>query len=254
MLQSFPSTIHKQLGFYVYRLIDPRNGETFYIGKGRGDRVFAHVKDELAISADAAEDAEDELSAKLDRIRVIRAEGFEVVHVIQRHGLDEATAFEVESALIDAFPGLANLQGGQGGERGAMHAAAIVRKYDAKPAVLQHKVILIIVRRRTVEAKGLSLATRLAWRVSKKRAELAELVLPVVDGLIATAYRPSDWRAATPDNFPGLVVEAEPGRFGFDVKEAEPEVVARYAGKRIPKELETAPGSQNPIRYSYPPS
>ena len=35
------------LGCYVYRLIDPRNGKTFYIGRGRGNRVFAHVNDEL---------------------------------------------------------------------------------------------------------------------------------------------------------------------------------------------------------------
>ena len=30
----FPPDIAEQLGWYVYRLIDPRNGETFYIGKG----------------------------------------------------------------------------------------------------------------------------------------------------------------------------------------------------------------------------
>ena len=32
----FPPAIAKRLGWYVYRLIDPRNGETFYVGKGRG--------------------------------------------------------------------------------------------------------------------------------------------------------------------------------------------------------------------------
>lgn len=33
-------TINK-IGYYVYRLIDPRNGQTFYVGKG--NRVFQHV-------------------------------------------------------------------------------------------------------------------------------------------------------------------------------------------------------------------
>ena len=28
----------------VYRLIDPRNGETFYVGRGKGNRVFSHIR------------------------------------------------------------------------------------------------------------------------------------------------------------------------------------------------------------------
>ena len=35
------------LGNYVYRLIDPRDGETFYVGKGRGNRVYAHIHSEI---------------------------------------------------------------------------------------------------------------------------------------------------------------------------------------------------------------
>ena len=40
---SFPEGVAEQLKWYVYRLIDPRNGETFYVGKGKGNRVFAHA-------------------------------------------------------------------------------------------------------------------------------------------------------------------------------------------------------------------
>ena len=29
----------ESLGRYNYRLIDPRNGETFYVGQGKGNRV-----------------------------------------------------------------------------------------------------------------------------------------------------------------------------------------------------------------------
>ena len=37
--------------------------------------------------------------------------------------MDDATAFEVESALIDAYPGLTNIAGGYGiSDVGAMHA------------------------------------------------------------------------------------------------------------------------------------
>ena len=45
--ESFPNEIHEALGYYVYRLIDPRNGQTFYVGKGKGNRVFSHAKQQL---------------------------------------------------------------------------------------------------------------------------------------------------------------------------------------------------------------
>ena len=44
-IEFFPPEIARRLKTYVYRLIDPRNGETFYVGKGRGDRVFAHIRE-----------------------------------------------------------------------------------------------------------------------------------------------------------------------------------------------------------------
>ena len=46
----FPIAVASKLKTYVYRLIDPRNGETFYVGKGKGNRVFAHVCAEKKIS------------------------------------------------------------------------------------------------------------------------------------------------------------------------------------------------------------
>src|SRR5437762_8658205 len=92
--ESFPADVASKLGTYVYRLIDPRNGETFYVGKGQGNRVFAHIHEEQSLDG-------DELSDKLKRIRDIRLAGFEVAHVIHRHGMNEQTGFEVEAALMD---------------------------------------------------------------------------------------------------------------------------------------------------------
>src|ERR1700733_12703572 len=96
---SFPPDVIQKLKTYVYRLIDPRNGETFYVVKGVGNRIFAHVRAEAGIEG-------DDLGNKMHRIREIRLAGFEVAHVIHRHGMDDDTAFQVESALIDAYPGL----------------------------------------------------------------------------------------------------------------------------------------------------
>lgn len=35
-IESFPPDVARKLRTYVYRLIDPRSGETFYVGKGQG--------------------------------------------------------------------------------------------------------------------------------------------------------------------------------------------------------------------------
>src|SRR6202011_5190436 len=123
--ESFPPEVARRLKTYVYRLIDPRNGETFYVGKGQGNRVFSHIRAEPNLEDDAVDN-------KIKRIREIRLAGFEVAHVIHRHGMDEQTAFEVEAALLDAYPGVANIVGGVGShDYGAMHARELIRRYAA---------------------------------------------------------------------------------------------------------------------------
>ena len=112
-IYSFPPEVMEKLQYYVYRLIDSRNGETFYIGKGKGNRVFAHARGDIE---------SDSLSEKMTRIRAIHIAGFNVAHVVHRHGLSEKSAFEVEAALIDAYPGISNTIGGYGSnDFGAMH-------------------------------------------------------------------------------------------------------------------------------------
>lgn len=239
MLQAFPLEVAEKLKTYVYRLIDPRNGETFYVGKGVGDRVFAHVR--ATIDSDDPGD-------KLRRIHEIRAAGFEVAHVIHRHGMDDATAFEVEAALIDAYPGLTNSVSGAGsGDFGAMHAQEIINRYGADPAEFEHRVMLININR-TAEETRLYEATRYAWKVSLVSAKKAEYVLAVRRGLIVAAFTPQEWLPATAENFPGR--EPVPGRYGF-IGEAAPEDIRRlYVGRRIPDEYRK-PGAANPIKYSY---
>jgi hypothetical protein len=103
----FSELVARRLKHYVYRLIDPRNGTTFYVGRGQGSRIFSH-----AAGQGKPTDSEDNQALKLKTIWAIKNAGFEVQHVIHRHGMDENTAKEVEAALIDSYPGLANIQGG----------------------------------------------------------------------------------------------------------------------------------------------
>ncbi len=163
-IESFPPGVATKLKTYVYRLIDPRNGETFYVGKGKANRVFSHIHEKVE---------GDELDNKLKRIREIRRAGFEVGHVIHRRGLDDKTAFEVEAALIDAFPGLTNTISGSGSnDYGVMHAKEIITRYSAEPAVFQHKALMINVNR-TASERSLYEATRYAWKISMSKAKEA---------------------------------------------------------------------------------
>jgi len=240
-IESFPPEVAKKLKTYVYRLIDPRNGETFYVGKGWGDRVFAHVHGEQKLEG-------DEIDNKIKRIREIRLAGFEVAHVIHRHGMDDQTALEVEAALIDAYLGLANIVGGAGShEYGVMHAKEIVSRYSAAPAVFKHKVLLISVNK-SAEQTSLYEATRYAWKVSKSKAKQAEVILATVQGLIKRAFIADDWLEATAENFPGR--EDAPGRYGFRGREAPTEIQEQYVGKRVPDQFRK-PGAANPIKYTW---
>ena len=97
---TFSPTVTEALKFYVYRLIDPRDNITFYIGKGFGNRLFQH-------ETNVAKEPNIE-SEKDERIQAILNEGLKPKYVIHRHGLDEETAFEVEAALLQAYPNLSN--------------------------------------------------------------------------------------------------------------------------------------------------
>lgn len=240
-IDSFPPEVARELKTYVYRLIDPRNGETFYIGKGQDDRVFSHIRVAQNLEGDV-------LANKVKRIHEIHLAGFEVAHVIHRHGMDDKTAFEVEAALIDAYPGLTNIVAGTGSsDYGAMHAKEILARYRAEPAVFQHRALLISVNRSATEA-SLYEATRYAWKISKAKAPQAEVILATRQGLIVGAFIAHAWLEATAANFPGR--EDVRDRWGFVGQEAPDEFKRLYVGKRVPDEYRK-PGAANPIKYTW---
>ena len=237
----FPPEVAQQLKHYVYRLIDPRNGETFYVGRGEGNRVFAHSRAEASLDTDPA-------GNKLSRIRAIRLAGLEVGHVIHRHGMDAATASEVEAALIDAYSGLTNIAAGAGsGDYGPMHASEILRRYAAAEAIFAHRALLINVSRSASEF-DLYEATRCAWRLNVARARQADVVLATVQGLIVGAFVAHEWLEATAANFPGRGDES--GRYGFIGSDAPHDVRQAYIGRRVPEKYRLR-GAANPIKYTW---
>lgn len=90
-LDRIPPGVAEHLGHYVYLYVDPRDETVFYVGKGRGGRVLAHLP--------AVGDG-----AKASRIRDIRAAGMEPRLEVLAHALpDEDAAFRIEAAVIDVL-------------------------------------------------------------------------------------------------------------------------------------------------------
>ena len=236
----FSPEVSDKLEYYVYRLIDPRNGDTFYVGKGQGNRVFAHANAEPETGADS-----DEVNdPKLQRIREIKNDGFEVEHVIHRHGMDEDAAFEVEGALMEAYPGLSNKAGGHGSnERGCMHAKQVIEQYEARETDIQHKALIIKINHTALEADSIYDAVRKSWRLNVKRAKEAEYVLAVSKGLVIGVFVPEEW-----EEYPSN--DGSPGRWGFVGIEAPDDIKKLYMRTRIPANMRKK-GMAAPVLYSY---
>ena len=241
-INEFPSEVIKELGYYVYRLIDPRNGETFYVGKGKGNRIFEHLKKAIKNEEELEEDL------KYQRIREIENCGLNVIHIIHRHKLDEKTALHVEAALIDIFPSATNKQGGYlNNEIGSMNAYEIVKKYKAEIADFsKHKLLLISINN-TINNKDTYEAVRLAWRIDPEEAKKADYILALNKGIIVGVFKAHSWKLATKKNFPELK-KGSNDRFGFEGEKTEPEIEGLYLNKRIPDNIILR---GNPIRYTW---
>jgi hypothetical protein len=89
---------NKDYKWYVYQLIDPRNDEVFYIGKGTGNRIKAHEK----------ETRRGVCSKKTNRIKEIWLDDLQVKRQIIAYCNDEKYAYQVESDWINSTPNLTN--------------------------------------------------------------------------------------------------------------------------------------------------
>jgi hypothetical protein len=166
-------------------------------------------------------------------------------------------AFEVEAALMDAYPGVTNDQGGHGsGDRGPMHPTEIQYKYDlpAIEADPNDRLLLININRVVNYATAEEVLRQVccAWRLDPKRAKKADYVLAVRKGVVLGAFVAEKWLRATSENFPKLANEDLdlPNRWGFEGRPAPIEVWQRYVGNRGKRIANNAlRHSQNPIRY-----
>jgi len=262
-MSGFSEEVADKLGNYVYRLIDPRNAETFYVGKGKGSRLFDHARANARLlkntKAGEEERAEDEGSLKFSRIREIEGLGLKVQYLIHRHGIPDEAVLEVEAALIDAYPGLSNIQNGHySNDRGCMSVTEINDRY-ALPAITEgpaEKLVLININRveNRFDREGVYEQARLAWRINKNRADQADYILAVVRGVVVGAFVVDErkWLTATNENFPVRIApeNEEPERKGFHGEQAPADIWEKFVGERGKRiEVDGMKHNQYPIRY-----
>lgn len=277
---AFTRTVYEQIGNYVYRLVDPRNGETFYVGRGVGNRAFSHGK--------AAEKGADRPVP--NRIRQIRKESLDgqklmEIVLIHRHGLSVREAKQVEAALIDAYPGLENLVRGERpegeaddtvgkaerptrstnktafGDFGVASWQQVQKRYTAKQADFDaYSVMLIGITsswdqglRDFSQRREIYEQTRFAWKININRANRADFVVSHAAGIIRAVFADVNWQRASPNEWEARGAAFVSGRSFFELPEDQVSKAApglpNWVGKRVPNKL--AGSTRNPIRYNY---
>lgn len=233
-----PFEVAQKLAFYVYALRDPRTKEVFYVGKGQGDRIFAHHKE--------PDDSRATQSAKRSRISEIQSSGHKVEHLFLRTGIATGPdAYAVEQAVIDSFAAagypLTNLvKGHHAHEFGLSTVEAAVALHVAEPTPpIAEPVVSFKVNRfwkpdsSPEEIYGM---THGHWHVGPESRERAKYALSVAFGVVRAAYKIDSW-------YP-CMIEGEEKRWGFIGTVADE--LEHVVGTNI-RALQID-GSQNPYR------
>lgn len=192
-MERFSDSVIEKIQYYVYFLSDD-NGKIFYIGKGKGNRIFEHVK--CALNNETVSD-------KYDKIRQIINSGKKVQYFIVRHGLEEYLALEIESTLIDfcfnvVDSELTNIAYGHNfWDRGVKSVEEIVQYYDIEKAEIEDSVIIININKlykRIMSSEEMYNATRASWRLSLKRCQKVKYVICDYHGIAREVFEITEWK------------------------------------------------------------
>ena len=184
-------------GFYVYALIDPRDGRVFYIGKGTGNRVFSHE-----VESGKSHKTEKK---KLQKIREIEDAGFLVKRLIVNWGLNENEAFVAEATLINLLNCMPDIQLTNEVAGHHVHESLTAEEFELqygaiplKREDIKHSILVIKINklyRRGMSESELYDVVRGFWAASLKSIETRKVkyVFGVYNGLIVAVYKPDEW-------------------------------------------------------------
>jgi uncharacterized protein len=245
----FSSTVQEDLKYYVYLYSHPLTGEIFYVGKGKGNRVFSHLEDKSE-------------SHKVKYLSDLRRNNLEPRIEILVHGLeDDETALRVESSVIDLI-GIKNLTNIQSGYKsstfGRMTIDQVKSVYEKREINIDDRVILIRISkafRYTMSDEELYEYTRGRWKLNPERAKNAKYGFAVYEGIVQEVYEIADWyKAGTTDSFRSQIdvighntADSLIGRYEF-VGRIAPQIIRdKYRFTSVRQFF--ARGNSNPITY-----
>lgn len=241
-LSQLPPGVAEYLGYYVYIYVDPRNNRPFYVGKGKGERILAHLNDKLE-------------SEKVRIIAELRSNGMSPRLDVLAHGLrDEETAFRVEAAAIDLL-GLDNLsnkvRGWKSLQTGRMTIDELIGYYAAAPVEIIHPALLIRVNqlyRHNMPTDELYEITRGIWKLGERRRGV-NLALAVFEGVVREIYVVKEWYPAFSTHYSVRQFGDRDGsgRWEFIGEIAADEVRSRYQLRSVKDYFRR--GNQSPTVY-----
>ena len=242
-MKKFSKEIKKALKYYVYLFSNPITGEIFYVGKGKGDRVFFHLEDTNE-------------NEKVKKIKEIRSQGREPKIEFLVHGVeDEVTIKKIEAAIIDLIGKnkLTNKIGGyESSYFGRMDLNQIKARYTSDEANITEKVVLIKLSttfRYNMEPFELYDYTRGIWKVAENRRNEITHAFAVYDGIIQETYNVLQWfKAGTTYANRDYDEWDITGRWEF-IGSISEEMRTKYRYKSV--EHYWSANAQNPIRYTF---
>jgi len=247
--KKFSHSVIKELKYYVYIYSHPTTKEVFYVGKGKGNRVFSHLEDEKD-------------SKKVNYLNDLKKQNLQPKIEILIHGLDdEKTTLRVESSIIDLFSveNLTNIQSGyKSATFGRMSIEQINSAYDQQEVEINEPSVLIRINqafRYSMSEIELYDFTRGHWKLNPENAKKVKYGFAIYKGIIQEVYEVFDWYEAGKTfsvrtnniNIDSRIEDNLVGRYEFIGNIAKETIRKKYKYKSVEKYFNK--GNSNPIMY-----
>ena len=239
-MNNFPKNVIENLKNYVYIYSDPITEKIFYVGKGKGNRVFDHLKDKKECE-------------KVTYLKELLEKGLKPNIEILIHGIEDDSVLRIESAIIDLL-GIKNLTNKQVGfksaEFGRMTVKQIISAYSKQKVQIEESVILIRINqhfRYSMTEMELYDFTRGYWKINIDRAKNAKYAFAVYNGIIQEVYEIKTWLKAGESMSVRGKIEIIEDRAEFIGNIAEENTRRKYKYKSVEEYFKK--GNANPIMY-----